>query len=334
MAGISTVEWDGFLAGYPHAHLLQTSAWGALKANFGWQVERVMLGDTGAQVLFRPLPLGLSFAYIPKGPVGPDWPALWPEVRRVCRKKRAVLLKVEPDAWEPESDEQAAQLTARFPGFIGSADPIQPRRTLMVSLEGSEADWLARMKQKTRYNIRLAEKKAVTVRRSDDVPTFYQLMRITGERDGFGVHSQAYFQQAYDLFTPGGMCALLMAEFESRPLAGLMVFARGSRAWYFYGASNDEERSRMPTYLLQWEAMRWAKTQGCTEYDLWGVPDADEETLESNFANRADGLWGVYRFKRGFGGELKRSAGAWDYAALPLVYPLYRAWARRRHEAA
>jgi lipid II:glycine glycyltransferase (peptidoglycan interpeptide bridge formation enzyme) len=130
------------------------------------------------------------------------------------------------------------------------------------------------------------------------------------------------------------MCALLMAEFEGRPLAGLMAFARGSRAWYFYGASNDEERSRMPTYILQWEAMRWAKSQGCTEYDLWGVPDADEETLENNFANRSDGLWGVYRFKRGFGGELKRSAGAWDYAALPPVYPLYQAWARRRHESA
>ena len=158
-------------------------------------------------------------------------------------------------------------------------------------------------------------------------------MQVTGQRDGFGVHSLEYFRRAYDLFQPPGMCALLMAEYDGRPLAGLMVFARGARAWYFYGASNDEERNRMPTYLLQWEAMRWAKARGCSEYDLWGVPDADEAALEAGFTDRSDGLWGVYRFKRGFGGELKRSAGAWDRPYLPLVYPLYRWWSRRRHEA-
>ncbi len=90
----------------------------------------------------------------------------------------------------------------------------------------------------------------------------------------------------------------------------------------------------MPTYLLQWEAMRWAKARGCAEYDLWGVPDADEDALEANFTNRSDGLWGVYRFKRGFGGELKRSAGAWDRPFLPLVYPLYQRWSQRRREVA
>ena len=94
------------------------------------------------------------------------------------------------------------------------------------------------------------------------------------------------------------MCDLLVAEYDGRLLAGLMVFARGSRAWYFYGASNDEERNRMPAYLLQWEAMRWAKSRGCSEYDLWGVPDAEEDALEEGFSTRSDGLWGVYRFKR------------------------------------
>lgn len=327
MAVLSAPEWDSFLQTAPSAHLLQTSAWGDFKAKFGWQVERVVVGQSGAQVLFRRLPLGLSFAYIAKGPVGPDWLSLWPEIDRVCRKKRAVLLKVEPDAWQAE----AAALSARFPGFTGG-EPVQPRRTVLISLEGSEADWLARMKQKTRYNIRLAEKKDVTVRLSEDVDAFYRLMEVTGTRDGFGVHSRAYFQEAFNHFHPLGMCALLMAEYEGRPLAGLMAFARGERAWYFYGASNEEERNRMPTYLLQWEAMRWARSLGCTEYDLWGVPDEDEETLEANFNSRADGLWGVYRFKRGFGGVLMRSAGAWDRAYLPLIYPLYRWWARRRHE--
>jgi peptidoglycan pentaglycine glycine transferase (the first glycine) len=329
MKTLTASEWDQFLAQYPDAHLLQTSAWGNFKAEFGWQVERVRSGSSGAQILFRRLPLGLTLAYIPKGPIGGDWMGLWPEIDRVCRRKRAVILKVEPDLDEPLHPTQLAQLK----GFHLSQHLIQPRRTILINLDGEEEQWLARMKQKTRYNIRLAEKKEIQVRTSVDVDRFSQLMSVTGQRDGFGVHSREYFQRVYQIFYPLGMCELLVAEYSGHALAGLMVFARGKRAWYFYGASNDEERNRMPTYLLQWEAMRWAKARGCTEYDLWGVPDEDEETLESGFEKRADGLWGVYRFKRGFGGILTRSAGAWDKPYLAPVMPIYRWWVKRRGEA-
>jgi peptidoglycan pentaglycine glycine transferase (the first glycine) len=102
-----------------------------------------------------------------------------------------------------------------------------------------------------------------------------------------------------------------------------VVFALGGCAYYLYGASTDEERNRMPTYLLQWRAMQWAKERGCTEYDLWGLPDEDEETLEAQFESRSDGLWGVYRFKRGFGGQVKRAAQALDRVYMPLLYRLY-----------
>jgi lipid II:glycine glycyltransferase (peptidoglycan interpeptide bridge formation enzyme) len=102
-----------------------------------------------------------------------------------------------------------------------------------------------------------------------------------------------------------------------------MVFAHGKRAYYLYGASTDEERNRMPTYLLQWEAIKWARSKGAEEYDLWGVPDEDEEILEENFEKRSDGLWGVYRFKRGFGGDVKRAAQALDRVYMPLLYKLY-----------
>jgi lipid II:glycine glycyltransferase (peptidoglycan interpeptide bridge formation enzyme) len=155
-------------------------------------------------------------------------------------------------------------------------------------------------------------------------------MEITGGRDAFGVHSYAYYQRAYDLFHPRGKCELFVAEFEGKPLAAMMVFAHGKRAWYFYGASANEHRERMPTYLVQWEAMRWARAQGCLDYDLWGVPDADEKTLEDNFTSRNDGLWGVYRFKRGFGGRLCRSLDPWDRVYKPGLYTLYRWWARAR----
>jgi lipid II:glycine glycyltransferase (peptidoglycan interpeptide bridge formation enzyme) len=194
----------------------------------------------------------------------------------------------------------------------------------VIDLSGSEEETLARMKQKTRYNIRLAEKKDVQVRASDDVACFHRLMLTTGARDEFGVHSLEYYQRAYDLFHPQGAAELLIAEYAGEPLAGLMVFARGKRAWYFYGASSDRERNRMPAYLLQWQAMRWARERGCTEYDLWGVPDADEDQLEAGFEQRSDGLWGVYRFKRGFGGKLLRSVPAFDRVYSRLGYELYR----------
>ncbi len=325
MAFITASEWDTFLSQYPNAHLLQSSAWGELKSDFGWQAHFVQVGDAGAQVLFRKLPLGFSIGYIPKGPVGPNWPALLPELDRLCRKQRAVFLKVEPDAWEPPQSE----LLAAMGRFGRPSKPIQPQRTVAIDLGGGEEDWLARMKQKTRYNVRLAEKKAVEVRLSNDIEAFNRLMTVTGQRDAFGVHSPVYYRRAYELFAKQGGCALLLASYEEQPLAGVLVFRRGTRAWYFYGASSDQERNRMPAYLLQFEAMRWAKQEGCTCYDLWGVPDEDEAALEAGFETRSDGLWGVYRFKRGFGGELKRSVGAWDRVYNPPLYAFYR-WALAR----
>jgi len=115
----------------------------------------------------------------------------------------------------------------------------------------------------------------------------------------------------------------LVAMYQEQPLAALMVLAHGKRAWYVYGASSDLERNRMPAYILQWEAIRWARNRGCQSYDLWGIPDQDQDTLEANFMERNSGLWGVYRFKRGFGGEIKRAQQAMDKVYIPSLYKLY-----------
>ena len=323
MACVSFTEWHSFIQNHPNAHVLQTAEWGELKAAFGWDVARIVLGEEGVQILFRKLPLGFTVAYIPKlRSITRDnfiSDRLWVEIDRVCRQKHSIFLKIEPDAW----DNEPLQLDSPNRVLTSSPHNIQPPRTIVISLAGSLDDILARMKQKCRYNIRLAEKKDITIRAWDDLAGFHQLMQVTGGRDGFGVHSQAYYRKAYDLFHSVGMAELLVAEFEGRPLAALMVFAHGERSWYLYGASNDEERNRMPTYLLQWEAVKWARNLGCSLYDLWGVPDADEETLEAQFENRHDGLWGVYRFKRGFGGQLMRAAQARDRVYMPLLYRLY-----------
>lgn len=330
---VNSDAWRQFLAAQPRVHLLQTTEWGQLKTAFGWDAIRLLSGHTGVQILFRRLPLGFSLAYLPKPlPSAYQSPDLWEEVDALCRRKRAVFLKLEPDEWqEPPSPHPSP--VSRLTGFFPSWHNIQPPRTVVVDLCGSEDDVLARMKQKTRYNIRLALKKEVTVRPWDDLAGFHRLMLVTGGRDGFGVHALQYYQRAYDLFHPAGMADLLLAEYDGRPLAALMVFARDGRAYYLYGASSDEERNRMPTYLLQWEAMRWARARGAEEYDLWGVPDADEATLEAQFEGRRDGLWGVYRFKRGFGGEVMRAHQALDRIYNPLLYRAYQWWMSRREAA-
>ena len=315
---VSLVEWNRFLQKHPNAHLLQTGEWGELKSGFGWEPVRIVNGEEGVQILFRKLPLGFTIGYIPKPVISNQsiGDQFWEEIDEMCRRHRAIFLKLEPDSWNFE-------FIPYLPPFILSKHNIQPPRTMIIDLSGNEEEILARMKQKTRYNIRLAMKKGVAVRAWDDIESFHKMMLVTGDRDRFGVHSLEYYRCAYELFHPTGMCELLVAEFEERPLAALMVFARGRRAWYFYGASTEEERNRMPTYLLQWEAVKWAKARGCEEYDLWGVPDVDTATLEANFENRQDGLWGVYRFKRGFGGEIKRAAQALDRVYNPLLHWAY-----------
>ena len=251
----------------------------------------------------------------------------------MCRARHAILCKIEPDAWElPGADVPAkdSRLAARGVQLVGSGRNVQPRRTLVVDLRRTEDAILGTMKPKCRYNIRLAGKKGVSVEPWSDLGGFHRMLKLTGKRDSFAVHSEEYYRRAYELFYPGGMCELLVARFSGMPLAALMVFASGPRAWYVYGGSTDAERDRMPNYLLQWEAMRWAKEQGCEEYDLWGVPDEEETKLESEFEPRHDGLWGVYRFKRGFGGELRRAAPAVDRVYQPWLYPLYLHWAGAR----
>jgi peptidoglycan pentaglycine glycine transferase (the first glycine) len=326
MIEINSSEWDNFLAQYPNAHILQSTAWGQLKSDFGWQVVHVVFPDCGAQLLIKKVLPGIRFAYIPKGPVGLDWNQLWPEIDEVCHRLKCVFLKIEPDTWFRDDNKYDSPFSQIPDNFIHSNHSIQPVQTHIIDISGEETQILRRMKQKTRYNINLALKKNVVVKPHAELSSFYHLMEITGQRDQFGIHNLAYYQRAFDLFQIHDQCQLLLAEYEGTPLSALIVFRYGNRAWYFYGASSNMHRDRMPNYLLQWEAIRWARSQGCVEYDLWGVPDADLATLESNFTKHTTGLWGVYRFKRGFGGDLKRSVGPWDRIYKPYLYRMYSIW--------
>ncbi len=334
-------EWDAFVANHPQGSILQTTNWARLKNRFGWSSQRVWMRRGGrlvggAQVLFRSVGLGIvKLGYVPHGPLV-DWnddeqvAVVMNYIDQAAYQRGAGLVKIEPRLWQHDLPAERWEALARAHGCDPNTDTIQPPRTILIDLRPREDDILAAMKQKTRYNIRLAEKKGVTVRQGTaaDIPAFVQLMRQTGERDGFGIHDAQYYRAAFELFAPD-QASLLVAEFEGRPLAGAMVFALGRTAAYFYGASSDEERSRMPAYAVQWAAMRWAKARGCATYDMWGIPDAPEDELEAGFTDRQDGLWPVYRFKRGFGGEVVRTVGAADRVYNTLLARLYR-WRRGR----
>lgn len=308
-------------------HILQSREWAQLKSYFGWQSVCFSSPNCSAQVLFKSLPLGLSIAYLPKGPNGTDWLGLWGQIEAACRQRNAIFLQVEPDLEEPYDVEA---LRAQLPSFVVEEHTFQPRRSILIDLRPSEEEILATMKQKTRYNIRLAQKKGVIVQPSHNLEGFYRIMQNTGARDGFAIHQPEYYRLAFEGFEPGGHCVLLEASLAEEPLAYLMLFLYGRRAWYLYGASDDQSRNLMPTYLLQWEAIRYARDHGAIEYDLWGIPDAEPAKLEANFETRNDGLWGVYRFKRGFGGRIVRTAPAFLKIFRPMLYRAYSYLRARR----
>ena len=331
--GFPTPEaWDEFVAADERGHLLQTWAWGEMKRPFGWTPVRLAVEQdgvlaVGAQVLYRhmgPFTLG----YIPKGPVLAHEDAqlvegLMRAIHARSRRMRAISLKVEPE-WREEDAQRREWLAAH--GLRPSKEFIQPRSTIIVDLAASEEAILARMKPKWRYNIRLSERKGVEVREGDagDLQVFHELLRVTGRRDGFAVHSLGYYRRAFELFQPSGRVRLFMAHYQGRPLAGLIAYAFNRQSWYMYGASSDSGRELMPNHQLQWRAMCWAKALGCRQYDLWGIPDTEGDPATAS-------LEGVGRFKAGFGGRAVRYVGAYDHVySAPLYWALNKIWGYRR----
>jgi peptidoglycan pentaglycine glycine transferase (the first glycine) len=328
--------WDRALLALPNAHVLQSWAWGAFKSRHGWQALPLLFQSGGqtmaaAMVLRRRLPLlPASVLYVPRGPIL-DWDdaGLAAEVlgalERLARQQRAILLKIDPDIYFPDAAPGFSSRPACAPRLAGllqargwqiSAQPVQFANTVLLDLNHPEEDLLAGMKQKSRYNTRLARRRGVTVRvgAHADLGPFFNLYAETARRDGFPIRPRAYYLDAWSSFLDLDQARLLLAEVEGEVVAGLILFLLGSTAWYMYGASSTRHRKRMPNNLLQWEAIRQARATGCLLYDLWGAPDQLDES---------DPMWGVYRFKLGLGGELARGLGAWDFPARTMIYRLY-----------
>jgi lipid II:glycine glycyltransferase (peptidoglycan interpeptide bridge formation enzyme) len=276
--------------------------------------------------------LPLRVLYIPKGPLmdwsdGPLRARVLDDLQALAHQRRAIFLKMDPDVvlgtGEPGNPDACEDLLgAQTQGLLSgrgwrfSLEQIQFRNTMVIDLSLSEDELLARMKQKTRYNLRLAEKKGVIVRPGiiADLPLLYHLYAETSVRDGFVIRDEAYYLKVWEEFMRAGLGEPLIADVDGTPVAAVMIFRFGQKAWYLYGMSRQLHRDKMPNVLLQWEAIRRAKYVGCQVYDLWGAPD---EFTES------DSLWGVYRFKQGLGGQVVRTLGAWDYPVGPGLYAFY-----------
>jgi peptidoglycan pentaglycine glycine transferase (the first glycine) len=355
--------WDEMIASLPSAHLLQTWEWSQVKAKYGWQAMPFIWGTeqtidhptlfaensqpmAAAMVLKRSLPVGgfankMCVLYVPKGPLM-DWndnalrQRVLGDLEALAKRQGAIFVKVDPDVilgtGIPGSDgaaefkagqELRSILLERRWKF--SQDQIQFRNTVLIDLSPSEDELLARMKQKTRYNVRLALKKGVTVRVGTvkDGPQLYRMYAETSVRDNFLIREEGYYQTVWHFFDNSSLDTRisstpfhesLIAEVDGQAVAAASLFYFAGQAIYLFGMSRDDHREKMPNHLLQWEAMRRAKAVGCKTYNLWGAPNEFDDS---------DDLWGVFRFKEGLGGTVSRTIGAWDFTPNPMLYRLY-----------
>ena len=336
--------WDELIASFPSTHILQTWEWGQVKSAYGWKpVFKTWYAKDGRpkaaamilerSVIWRGLRLPLRVLYVPKGPLATSWEEedlckqVYADLIDLGRRRKAIFIKIDPDidlgyGIPGSPDDRIDPVGNRLAiilqndGWAASDEQIQFRNTVMIDLKSSEAELLQAMKQKTRYNLRLAGRKGVHVREAGrgDLDRFYQMYAETALRDGFVIRDREYYLYLWTTFFDSGMAKPLLAETEGQAIAGMILFVFADVAWFMFGMSREAHRDKMPNYLLQWEAIKWAKAAGCLKYDLWGAPDA---------FNEADPLWGVYRFKEGLGGSVVRKFGAWDFPLKPQLYRSY-----------
>lgn len=324
-------RWNAFVESLPTGNITQTYEWGDLGEHIspagasgvlrlgafeGDELRGVLLALVErAPVLRRP------YLYVPRGPVvaDPASPALAALIERAGEEAKllgAFMLKVEPNVPDGDAGWPAA---LRAVGFVRNRYATHPRRSWVLDITPSEEDLLAAMKEKWRYNIRLAGRKGVTVRQVNDaseIDTFYPIYEETATRDGIFIHPKRHYADFLDLYGARDAAALFIAEYEGTPIACLIAARCGAVATYMFGASSNRERNRMPNHLLQWTAIRWAKAHGCTTYDFRAIA----EVLEPS-----EDMYSLYTYKQGFGGT---SFFAMETHDRPYSAPLYWAYTR------
>jgi lipid II:glycine glycyltransferase (peptidoglycan interpeptide bridge formation enzyme) len=315
-------KWDDFVSSQKEPQILQSFEWGQFKAKSGWEhfvvaIEQNGEIKAGISILSRKLPIfNKTLFYAPRGPIA-DANLIDPLIDGVCVEaalKNAIALKIDP---EVEGSNQSLINILKDRGFIQRKKQIQPRTTYFVDLNKDADSLLMGFEEKTRYNIRLAEKKCVKVYEDSTisgVEIFYKMYQETCKRDTFMIHPKSYYLKLKEYLIDRGMANIFIAKFREIPIASVFIFRFGSRVWYMYGASLNEYRNVMPNYALHWHVIKWAKEKGYKLYDLWGIPSNPKE---------GHPLYGVYRFKKGFNGELRSWVGVYDLPFDKIAYHLF-----------
>lgn len=311
--------------------LFQSEFWGRVKTRFGWRDFLVTTGEKEVRVFARRLPFGFSFAYIPYG--FESVKLLQPckkELVKEIRSQVKGLLFIRFDLADSflYTTEEGIDFSKKFriPSWLKKSSDIQPPDTVILSLSTTEESLLAAMHKKTRYNIKLAEKKGVVVSLADssELKNWYELYKITAKRDKITIHQFEYYETLFELAqnSDGKVDSrLYLAHHEGELLAGIIVVIYEDQAIYLYGASSNEKRNLMPAYGLQWQAIVDAKKAGAVSYDFFGIPPINDPNHP---------MYGLYRFKTGFGGEIVHRAGAWDLPVKFFTYKIFRGVERLR----
>jgi len=224
---------------------------------------------------------------------------------------------------EPHVREMRMNMVTHNWNLHKSGTNVLPTNTVFIDLQQNDTGILQAMKPKTRYNIRLAQRKGVVVKEKglDEFPVWYKLYEETTKRNRITHDPPSYFRKVLqESFSNQGRnmvkVKLLVSKHENTPLAGMFLVISGDRATYLYGASSGKNRNLMGTYALQWEAIRQARKYGCRHYDMFGI----SETPDKNHP-----MYGLYKFKTGFGGEIYHRQGCWDYPFDVETYDNFRA---------
>lgn len=325
--------WNEFVASTPNAHFQQSWEWGVLAPDLGGEAIRVagVEHDTlvgAAQVFITPLgSTGAKQLYIPRGPAlrHPGVGVLGPLLDRIAllgREVNAIGLRIEPNAadcaarWKDSL--RAMSLRPSYP-------PTQPRSSWILDISRPLDELLGQMKQKTRYNIRLSGRKGVEIEEAgpNALDAFYELYQETAARDDFFIQPKGVYARMFDTFAAAGNFCLLVARHEAKIIAAVTLVRFGETCWYLHGASSNVQRNVMAPYLLQWEAIQRAKRWGCRLYDFRAIPDLLREDQD---------MFGVYRFKEGFGGYQFTTLQTWTLAYRPFLFGLWQLYFRGRFE--
>ncbi len=310
-------EYENFIASHPKGHFLQSYAWSKQKPEWTWE-GMIVRGEDGAirgamSVLIRKTPaLPYSIMYGARAPVcdihdEKTLSELLEGAKKLAAKYHAYVFKLDPDISieDTEFSDIMTRLGFRHRDTGKNFSGIQPRFVFRLNVEGrDEEELMASFHTKTRYNIRVAERKGVEIKLcgNEAVGDFSDMMLETGVRDGFVVRNREYFENM--LKNLGDNCRLYMAYSGETPIAGTLAIHYGDKVWYLYGASSNKYRNLMPNYLLQWNMIQWAVELGCRIYDFRGV---------SGDLSEDNPLYGLYRFKKGFNGDFVEFTGEYDY---------------------